>query len=244
MACLFYQRIRTNTVRKKDSSRLNQKKLMKTTLLFIISLLIGAISCGKKNQKSTTETPISLEKVAVQEDTTLKSAYFASGCFWCVEAIYEHTIGVKEAINGYAGGHTKNPTYGSSNTGTTGHAEAVKILYDPDIISFNQLVDIYFATQNIRQVNGQGPDHGSQYRSILFYQNEKEKIIITKKIALLKSQLGVDAAAEIKTFEKFWIAEKYHQNYERLHPDHPYIKSVSNVRLEKFKTAFPTLVKK
>ena len=114
-------------------------------------------------------------------------AYFASGCFWCVEAVYESVKGVDEVINGYSGGHTSNPTYEASNTGRTGHAEAVEVIYDPQVISFSTLVDVYFASQNPTQVNGQGPDNGSQYRSIIFYQNDHQKqIILEKKEALLK----------------------------------------------------------
>ncbi len=169
-------------------------------------------------------------------------AYFASGCFWCVEAIYEHAVGVNEVISGYSGGHTENPTYESSNTGKTGHAEAVEIRYNHDIISFEQLVDIYFATQNIEQQNGQGNDIGSQYRSIIFYQNDKEKSIIDSKIKAFKDQ-GIKVAAEVKKFEKFWIAEDYHQDYEQKHPNHPYIKAVSVPRLNSFKKSFPDLVK-
>ena len=114
-------------------------------------------------------------------NTKLKKAYFASGCFWCVEAIYENVSGVKEVINGYAGGHTKNPTYESSNTGKTGHAEAVEVIYNPEKVSYSSLVDVYFGSQNVTQINGQGPDNGSQYRSIIFYQNEQEQKIINYK---------------------------------------------------------------
>ena len=166
-------------------------------------------------------------------------AYFASGCFWCVEAIYESVKGVDESISGYSGGHTTKPTYAASNTGKTGHAEAVEIIYDPEVVSFETLVDVYFASQNLTQVNGQGNDRGSQYRSILFYQNEAQKQIILKKKAALAEKLNVKIAAEVYPFQKFRIAEDYHQNYERLHPDHPYIQNVSVPRLNKFKSKFP-----
>jgi len=172
-------------------------------------------------------------------------AYFASGCFWCVEAIYESVKGVEESISGYSGGHTKNPTYKSSNTGKTGHAEAVEIIYDPKIVSFETLVDVYFASQDVMQVNGQGNDKGSQYRSIIFYQNEDQKqIILNKKTALAKA-LEVKIAAEVYPFQKFWIAEDYHQDYEKLHPNNPYIQNVSIPRLNRFKAKFPkTFLKK
>ncbi|MWW26487.1 peptide-methionine (S)-S-oxide reductase MsrA [Algibacter lectus] len=166
-------------------------------------------------------------------------AYFASGCFWCVEAIYESIKGVDESISGYSGGHTTKPTYAASNTGKTGHAEAVEIIYNPEVVSFETLVDVYFASQNVTQVNGQGNDRGSQYRSILFYQNEAQKEIILKKKAALAEKLNVKIAAEVYPFQKFWVAEDYHQNYERLHPDHPYIQNVSVPRLNRFKAKFP-----
>lgn len=170
-------------------------------------------------------------------------AYFASGCFWCVEAIYESVKGVDESISGYSGGHTKNPTYGSSNTGRTGHAEAVEIIYDPKIVSFETLVDVYFASQNVTQVNGQGNDRGPQYRSIIFYQNDKQKQIILKKKAALAKSLGVKIAAEVYPFQKFWVAEDYHQDYEKLHPNHPYIQNVSIPRLNRFKAKMPEVLK-
>jgi methionine-R-sulfoxide reductase/methionine-S-sulfoxide reductase len=173
----------------------------------------------------------------------LDTAYFASGCFWCVEAIYESVIGVEDVISGYAGGHTKNPTYEESNTGKTGHAEAVQVVYVPSIISFNQLVEVYFGSQDPTQVNGQGNDRGSQYRSIIFYQNEKEKEIIEAKKAALAKQLNANIAAEVTPFKKFWLAEEYHQNYEKLHPDNPYIINVSIPRFERFKKKFPALIK-
>ena len=174
----------------------------------------------------------------------LKKAYFASGCFWCVEAVYESVKGVEESVSGYAGGHTENPTYESSNTGRTGHAEAVEIYYDTSVVDFPTLVDVYFGSQNVTQKNGQGPDQGSQYRSIIFYQNEVEKQIIDQKVAALNAEIAPKkVAAEIKPFEKFWIAENYHQNYEKLHPNQGYIRAVSIPRLKKFQKKFPHLLK-
>ncbi len=162
-----------------------------------------------------------------------------------MEAIYESVKGVDESISGYAGGHTKNPTYEASNTGQTGHAEAVEIIYDPEVVGFGTLVDVYFGSQNVTQVNGQGPDHGSQYRSIIFFQNDGEKKIIDEKIASLTKTLnGEKVAAEVMPFEKFWQGEDYHQNYERLHPDNPYVRNVSVPRLKRFKAKFPKLLKK
>ncbi|MCL4119220.1 UNVERIFIED_CONTAM: hypothetical protein GTU68_021262, partial [Idotea baltica] len=170
-------------------------------------------------------------------------AYFASGCFWCVEAIYESVDGVIEVISGYSGGFTENPTYETSNTGRTGHAEAVEVIYNPKVVSFETLVDVYFASQDPTQVNGQGPDKGSQYRSIIFFQNETQKqIILNKKEALAKT-LNKTIAAEVYPFLKFWDAEDYHQNFEKLHPDHGYIRNVSIPRLRRFQSKMPNVLK-
>lgn len=208
-----------------------------TVALGIVFTLIT--SCGSASNKTTGQTVKNLP-----QDPTLEKAYFASGCFWCVEAVYESVKGVEESISGYSGGHTKNPTYEASNTGRTGHAEAVEVYYDPEIVSFSTLVDVYFGSQNVTQVNGQGPDKGSQYRSIIFYQNEEQKKIIEEKITVLNKQLSPQkVAAEVKPFEKFWIGEDYHQNFERLHPNHGYIRAVSIPRLNRFKQKFPDLIK-
>ena len=173
---------------------------------------------------------------------SLQRAYFASGCFWCVEAIFEHVKGVEEVYNGYSGGHTKNPTYEASNTGTTGHAEAVEVFYDSTIVSFQELLEVYFGSQNIEQVNGQGNDYGSQYRSIVFYQSDAQLALINAKIASLTAE-GYKVASEVKKFEKFWMAEDYHQDYEKLHPNQSYIVNVSIPRLNKFKAGYPHILK-
>lgn len=216
-------------------------------ILFLFLSTFLSVSCQNtpdKNKTEELEKQATVKAVQVPSENGLSKAYFASGCFWCVEAIYESVYGVKEAVSGYSGGHTKNPTYESSNTETTGHAEAVEVIYDPKKVSFSSLVDVYFGSQNSTQVNGQGPDKGSQYRSILFYQNEEQKQIIEEKINSLNKQLGdEEVAAEVYPFEKFWEAEGYHQNYEKNNPSNPYIQNVSIPRLNRFKEKFPELLK-
>jgi len=217
------------------------KKVFLFVLLTASFVLQGACQANSKKEITNlkNQTP-----VLVESQDGFKRAYFASGCFWCVEAIYESVKGVQESVSGYSGGHTKKPTYEKSNTGRTGHAEAVEILYDPNIISFKQLVDVYFTSQNITQINGQGNDIGSQYRSIIFYQNDEEKKIIDEKITYLNEQLKHGkVAAEVMPFQKFWVAEEYHQNYEKLHPENPYIQNVSLPRLKKFQKQHPELLK-
>ncbi|MFC4723459.1 peptide-methionine (S)-S-oxide reductase MsrA [Geojedonia litorea] len=211
-------------------------------VLIIISLFLSCQNSAQSNKSQNSINDTKPVEVSIQNGKA--RAYFASGCFWCVEAIYESVKGVDEVINGYSGGHTKNPTYESSNTGRTGHAEAVEVIYDPNIVSFATLVDVYFASQNPTQVNGQGPDRGSQYRSIIFYQNETQKQIILEKKEALAKQLNAKIAAEVYPFEKFWVAEAYHQNYERLHPENRYIQGVSIPRLNRFKEKMPEVLKK
>ena len=217
---------------------------IKLTTILVSFLAVLQVSCQQIEPKKNKTNNNNITPVEVASSDGFKRAYFASGCFWCVEAIYESLNGVEESISGYSGGHTKNPTYESSNTGKTGHAEAVEIIYNPNIISFKLLVDVYFGSQNISQVNGQGNDRGSQYRSIIFYQNTEEKNIIANKIkALYKENPDRKVAAEVMPFQKFWIAEKYHQDYERLHPNNSYIQNVSIPRLKKFQNKFPELLK-
>ena len=212
--------------------------------LFTTLFLAILVSCQNSAQTNPEQLKvINAKPIEVPLKNGKTKAYFASGCFWCVEAIYESVNGVDEVISGYSGGHTKNPTYEASNTGTTGHAEAVEVIYNPDVISFESLVDIYFGSQNPTQVNGQGNDIGSQYRSIIFYQNEEQKQIILMKKEALAKKLNAKIAAEVYPFQKFWKAEDYHQNYERLHPNNPYIQNVSIPRLKRFKARFPQLLK-
>ena len=217
---------------------------MKKTLILLPLLFCASISCQNTNtQNAKQQAIINAKPIEVSLENGIAKAYFASGCFWCVEAVYESVNGVQEAISGYAGGFTNNPTYELSNTGRTGHAEAVEVLYDPTVVSFSTLVDVYFGSQNVAQVNGQGPDRGSQYRSIIFYQNEEQKTIIKKKIAAIAKTHKVTVAAEVYPFQKFWKAEDYHQNYERLHPNNPYVRNVSIPRLKRFQAKFPQLLK-
>ncbi len=216
---------------------------MREIPFIIMTTLLLMTSCQSNSQPTQKKNVQHLPPVEVKPIDGLERAYFASGCFWCVEAIYESVKGVKESISGYAGGHTENPTYEASNTGRTGHAEAVEIYYDPKIVSFATLVDVYFGSQNPTQINGQGPDHGSQYRSIIFYQNEEQKKIIEEKKAALSKKLNKRIAAEVMPFQKFWKGEAYHQDYEKRNPNNGYIRNVSIPRLKRFQSKFPELIK-
>ena len=212
--------------------------------ILLFSMQGSCQSTNENNKKAEAQAQANQTPVEVPMENGLARAYFASGCFWCVEAVYESVKGVQESISGYSGGHTDYPTYESSNTGRTGHAEAVEIIYNPDVVSFATLVDVYFGSQNVTQVNGQGPDRGSQYRSIIFYQNEEQKKIIDEKVAELEQIYGEGkVAAQILPFQKFWKGEEYHQDYEKRNPYNPYIQNVSIPRLKKFQKKFPHLLK-
>lgn len=213
---------------------------------FLSLATIFLFSCGNNAQEPSVTKPeiANADPVEVPAENGMEKAYFASGCFWCVEAIYESIEGVEESISGYAGGHTKNPTYESSNTGKTGHAEAVEIIYDPEVVSFKTLVEVYFGSQNPTQVNGQGPDNGSQYRSLIFFQNEEQKQIIEEVKAEIAKDYNKPIAAEVLPFLEFWVAEDYHQDYEKNNPNNPYVQKVSIPRLNKFKEKFPDILKK
>ena len=214
-------------------------------ILFTMTLVL-LFSCQNNAQVNPKQQAVmNASPIAVPLQKGKAKAYFASGCFWCVEAIFESVKGVDESVSGYAGGHTKNPTYESNSYGRIkDHAEAVEITYDPSLVSFSTLVDVYFASQNPTQINGQGPDKGYQYRSIIFYQNNDEKLIIEQKKAALANALNKTIAAEIYPFQKFWIGEDYHQNYEKLHPNQSYIRNVSIPRLQRFKLKMPEVLKK
>ena len=209
--------------------------------LVVIAFLFSCNNQAQTNPKI--QAILDADPVEVSLKDGKARAYFASGCFWCVEAVYESVEGVEESISGYSGGWTDNPTYKASNTGRTGHAEAVEIIYDPNVVSFSTLVDVYFASQDPTQVNGQGPDRGSQYRSIIFYQNDEQKKIIEEKKAELAKKLDAKIAAEVYPFQKFWVAEAYHQNYERRNPGNPYIQNVSIPRLKRFQAKMPEVLK-
>ena len=175
----------------------------------------------------------------------LSKATFASGCFWCVEAVFESVKGVKEAISGYAGGNTDNPTYEEVGSGTTGHAESVEVYYDSAQVDYPTLLKVYFASQDPTQVNGQGPDHGTPYRSLIFYRDSAEKKLATDYIDRLNKsgKYSKPIAAQVVPYTKFWEAEDYHQNYVAINPGERYVQMESIPRLRRAQKEFPELVK-
>ncbi len=174
----------------------------------------------------------------------IKKAYFASGCFWCVESIYENLKGVKEVYSGYSGGSVENPTYYQVISGRTGHAEAIEVIYDSTVIDFKTLVKVFFGSHDPSTLNRQGPDVGTHYRSVAFYDSEQEKKIIEKEIKkLLDKKIYKLITTEVLKFNKFYRAEEYHQDYKKKNPNDIYILRVSNPRISKFKMDFKEIIK-
>lgn len=211
------------------------------TFIFFVFLLL---SCSSQSSQLQEDHPEIAKKTSA-ELADYSKAYFASGCFWCVEAIFESVRGVEEAVSGYAGGDEPNPTYEQVSSGRTGHAEAVEVYYDPDLVSFETLVEVFYGSHDPTTVNGQAPDFGTQYRSMIFYQNEEEKKIAEDYKAQLEAsgKYNQPIATEIVPFTKFWEAEDYHQDYEKKNPNQPYVKSVSVPRLKRFQAKYPELLK-
>ena len=221
---------------------------LKTSLLALVLLVSTSCQSNEKKEKTEArkETKKEIAKLSQEDLSKYETAYFASGCFWCVEAIFESVKGVKEAVSGYAGGTEDNPTYQQVGAGLTSHAEAVEVYYDPKVISFTALVQVFFGSHDPTTLNRQGPDRGPQYRSVAFYKNEEEKKIIEAYIGALKEQNVYDGdpiTTEVTAFGKFWIAEDYHQDYEKKHPNNSYITNVSIPRLNRFKANFGDFLK-
>jgi peptide-methionine (S)-S-oxide reductase len=202
---------------------------MKIKALSYVLVLFTIVSCTSQTKKLSLE-PKKGKAVAV----------FAEGCFWCSEHVFESVVGVDNVISGYAGGTVKNPTYEYVSSNRTGHAESVAVFYDPKVISFKELVTVFFASQDPTTPNQQGPDRGSSYRSIAFYKNADEKKIIVNKIKELTTAKVFNApiVTEVKPIIDFYEAESYHQDYVENNPNQPYVRGVSTPRFNKFKKTY------
>jgi peptide-methionine (S)-S-oxide reductase len=211
---------------------------------YIFSFFVFFLSCDISSSKPI-DNPDPVFSVNDQDYKSMNKAYFASGCFWCVETIYESLDGVKEVYSGYAGGSTINPNYYQVMSGKTGHAEAIEIIYDENVVSFDTLLKVFFDSHNPTTPNRQGPDYGTQYRSIAFYSNEAEMKKINNYIDFLSttSIFGKKIITEIEKIDKFYYAEDYHQDYEKKNPNNPYIQNVSIPRFKNFKQKASNYVK-
>ena len=209
------------------------------TLLFGTAMFITLSSCAQKTKNQQNNS-------SKRDLSKYSQATFAAGCFWHEEALFESVKGVQEAISGYAGGNTKNPSYEELENGTTGHAETVNVYYDSSVITYPTLLKIYFAAQDPTSVNGQAPDFGTQYRSILFYRNNTEKLLAENYIKQLTAsgKYKKPIAVQVVPFTKLWQAEDYHQDYIQHNPNQGYVQAVSIPEIKKFQKEYPQLIKK
>jgi len=179
-------------------------------------------------------------------EKNLQVATFAGGCFWCTEAIFNRLGGVQQVVSGYTGGHIKNPAYREICTGRTGHAEAIQIFFDETVISYQELLEIFFATHDPTTLNRQGNDVGTQYRSAIFYSNDKQKEAATDFISYLEKEQIFNKAitTEIGKLEVFYNAEEDHQNYYNLNQEQPYCQYIINPKIKKLKEIYSNKLRK
>lgn len=207
--------------------------------VFIFTLLSCNLSADRK---------VEGKKLAQNTESMngLELATFGNGCFWCTEAIFEQLEGVTKVESGYAGGEVKNPTYKAVCTGETGHAEVIRLTYNPEVISFRELLDVFFNTHDPTTLNRQGADVGTQYRSAIFYHNESQKNEAEKMIADLKNEKIFDntIVTEVTAINNYFVAENYHQDYYNNNKNEGYCRMVINPKLEKFTKKYKNKLKK
>lgn len=222
--------------------------MLKICLFFITSIsLLSFDSCGQKSTivKQNSEVVPIKEYLKNKNPEVFEQAVFAGGCFWCVEAAFQQLEGIHESISGYSGGHLKYPSYKAVCSETTGHAEAVYLVYDPTLISYNDLLDVFFVAHDPTTLNRQGNDIGESYRSAIYYLNEDQKIQAENKIASLnESTFDNGIVTEVTVYEEFWVAEGYHQDYYWLNPNQSYVAAVSRPKVEKVAKVFKDRLRK
>ncbi len=209
--------------------------------LCLVALTIGTLACSKVSSMSPEDSETSSATGSKTAVATL-----AGGCFWCTEAVFERMVGVEDVVSGYIGGQMLNPDYKSVCTGTTGHAEACEIYYDPQQVKFEELLEVFFKVHDPTSLNKQGADEGTQYRSAIFYHDEEQKRISEEYIKQL-NESGDFKRKIVTTLEpasKFYVAEAYHQDYFRNNPNQGYCQAVVAQKVRKFQHSFQDKVKK
>lgn len=211
--------------------------------LIVIVLALSTMVCQSKEKKVMTEENAIDDK---NVDNNLETATFAGGCFWCTEAVFLEIEGVKTVLPGYIGGKNASPTYEEICTGTTGHAEAIQITFDPKVITFGELLELFFATHDPTTLNRQGADVGTQYRSEIFYHNAIQKQVAEGYIALLNQEntFGKNVVTTVSKASNFYVAEDYHKNYYSRNSNQSYCSYVITPKIEKLKKYFKDKLKK
>lgn len=206
----------------------------KAALILVAAFFMGACAQNDKNKVMETKNTNGLD-----------TATFGAGCFWCVEAVFQQLKGVEKVTSGYSGGTAKNPSYEQVCSGMTGAAEVCQIVYDPKVVSFKDLLEVFWQTHDPTTINRQGNDVGTQYRSAVFYHNDEQKQLAEKyKAELDKSgAFAKPLVTSLEKYETFWAAEDYHQNYYKQNSDAPYCSFMIKPKLDKFKTVFKDKLK-
>jgi peptide-methionine (S)-S-oxide reductase len=222
------------------------------SLRFSALLLVPALSVtlAVASSCSSSQAAEPLPKPAIDLPAAkageVRTAVFAAGCFWCTEAVFEHVEGVTDVVSGYAGGTKEDADYHKVGSGKTGHAEAIRITYDPSRVTYGQLLQVLFGTHDPTTKDRQGPDWGPQYRSAIFYANAEEKKVAEAYIKQLDAAKLFPAAivTTLEPLKELYSAEEYHQNFVALHPEHGYVRQWAIPKLQKLVSKHPDLVKK
>lgn len=225
---------------------------MKFLPLVLLTMILTAATCTSQGQ-SNKANKADKEVLAIGEYlkknnkdyASYKVATFAGGCFWCTEASFERINGVVDVLSGYAGGEKKNPGYYEVASGATRHAEAIQIYYDPEVISFNKLLEVFFVAHDPTQLNRQGPDVGPQYRSAIFYHNKEQQEAVEAFIEKQgkSGKFEKPIVTEVSAYTEFWVAEAYHQDYYEHNPRQSYVYNVSRPKVEKVMKTFKEILK-
>lgn len=216
-------------------------------ILVGLVIVAGTVVFGNRATAASARAgslPAAVVDDALASSAGEQAAVFAGGCFWGVQAVFEHVKGVKSALSGYAGGHVASPSYEQVSSGTTGHAESVRVVYDPSKVTYGQLLRVFFSVaHDPTQLNRQGPDVGTQYRSAIFFTSDSQKRIAAAYIdQLTKSKsFSRPIVTEVTPLNKFNLAESYHQDYARLHPYDPYIMINDAPKLKNLRRDLPEL---
>ena len=222
---------------------------MKQFLILTLLISFSTMGCsqqeGKMKKAKKNGTQSISEYINAEDYKSYSVATFAGGCFWCTEAVFERIDGVKDVISGYSGGKTQRPTYKEVGSGSTGHAEAIMIYYDSEVVSFQTLLDVFFVAHDPTTLNRQGPNVGTAYRSAIYYHNDTQKTLAEKTIKKIddSGKLSNPIVTELAPYSEFWVAEDYHQDFYELNPNQGYVRNVSRPKVEKVEKTFPDLLK-
>jgi peptide-methionine (S)-S-oxide reductase len=214
----------------------------------MLTLSFAAFSCDMPAAHASGPGQLPKPKLDLPPTTQpgqVRSAVFAGGCFWCTEAVFEQLNGVTSVTSGYAGGKKEDATYQQVSTGTTGHAESIRILYDPAKVSYGELLHVFFSSIDPTTKNSQGPDEGTQYRSAIFYANDDEKRVADAYIKQLNDAkvFSDPIVTTLEPLQEFYPAEQYHQNFVTENPNHPYVLQWAVPKVQKVRTKFKDEVK-